>query len=229
MREERTTDEKLTDEALILALYHLVQDRTGEAAVGDRLKAMKLVFLANHAMFSERMKGLNCTFYRWDYGPMSNDVYAAWDHLKRAGLLDEEECIRVTARGAELASGFIREVLESEENRPFLRFLEDTARYWGKKSRSAILTSVYNMEITPLGEFIASRIEDMPRTAHLTEALDAGDAKAVINIEQGWLETLGLMLNPPAMESIVRAADDARAGRVVLGDDIWSEFESSTV
>ena len=134
MREERTHDEELTDEALILALYDPVQRRTGEAAVGDRLKAMKLVFLANYAMFSERMKGLNCTFYRWDYGPMSNDVYAAWQRLQRAGLLDEEECIRVTERGAELASAFIRDVLQSEENRPFLRCLEETARQWARKS-----------------------------------------------------------------------------------------------
>lgn len=229
MREERSDEEELADEALILALYHLVQNRTGEGSVGDRLKAMKLVFLANYAMFSERMKGFNCTFYRWEYGPMSNDVYAAWDQLKRAGLLDEEECISVTARGADLASSFIQDVLESEENRPFLRFLEDTARQWARKSRSTILTSIYNMEVTPLGEFRASRIRDMPLTAHLTEALDSGDANAVLHIEPGWMETLALAFNPESARSVERGTDDARAGRVVHGDAAWDAFESPAV
>src|SRR3972149_9168332 len=123
MREERTHEEILADEALILALYHLTQVEARTPEVGDRLKAMKLVFLANHSMLQRRAKGLNCTFYRWNYGPLSNEVYGAWTRLIQAGLLQEEERISVTPRGSDLAGAFIREVVADEGSRVFWRSL----------------------------------------------------------------------------------------------------------
>jgi hypothetical protein len=229
MREERTTDEELTDEVLILALYHLAQVEAKAPEVGDRLKAMKLVFLANHSMLQRRAKGLNCTFYRWNYGPLSNDVYVAWTRLIQAGLLQEEERISVTPRGSDLASAFIDEVLADEGNRMFLQFLQSTAQDWARKSSRSILNAVYAMEVAPVGGRTPVKVRDLPLSARVTKILEQSEARSALNVPDGWLETLGLMLNPPAMESIIRAADDARAGRVVLGDDIWAEFESSTV
>src|SRR3972149_10600872 len=103
MREERTRGEILADEALILALYPLTQVEARTPEVGDRLKAMKLVFLANHSMLQRRVKGLNCTFYRWNYGPLSNEVYGAWARLIHAGLMHETGLFSSTTMGLEVA------------------------------------------------------------------------------------------------------------------------------
>ena len=190
---------------------------------------MKLVFLANHSMLQRRAKGLNCTFYRWNYGPLSNDVYGAWARLIQAGLMQEEERISVTPRGSDLAGAFIDEVLADEGNRMFLQFLQSTAQDWARKSSRSILNAVYAMEVVPVGGRTPVKVRDLPLSAHITKIIESPEARSVLSVPEGWLETLGLMLHPPAMESIIRAADDARAGRVVLGNDIWAEFESSAV
>lgn len=227
MREERTPQEKLTDSALILSLYHLAQKRNREAVVGDRLKAMKLAFLANHAMFAHRAKGLNCTFYRWTWGPMSNDVYDAWSRLIGAGLLAEEERIAVTSLGARLAEEFVDDVLRAEENRFFFDQINGAAAEWGPKASQTILTFVYDMQVQPVGQRRAHKVRDLPLSCHLTEALDEKDASLVIDVPDSWLETLALTMSKPARESLHRAEDDAREGRIVLGNDVWSPFEPS--
>lgn len=230
MREERTADEALTDDALILALYALAQNEaareTRTDSVGDRLKAMKLVFLANSRMFNEGAKGLNCTFYRWQWGPMSNEVYMAWKRLAGAGLLTEEEEFQVTRKGRDLALAFLNDVLDQEENRYFLAIVEQTAKTWGSKTRADILQAVYQMEVTPVGLPVPVRVVDAPLTLHFTEVLDPSEARIAINVPDAWLETLALLINPNATNSILRAEEQAREGRVTT-DDIWSHFESA--
>jgi uncharacterized phage-associated protein len=229
VREERTQDEVIIDDALILALYSLAQDRSSQGTVGDRLKAMKLVFLANHDMFRQQAKGLNCTFFRWDWGPMSNEVYRAWEQLIYAGFLEEEEDLVVTPRGKEFAEAFLAEVLSLEENRFFLMAIRHIADEWGDKSRSEMLSAVYKVEISPVGSPLRMTVADAPRTIHFTEALDEHETKIALRVPEGWLETLALQLNPKATESVRRAQEDVREGRVIEGDEIWFRLESSSL
>jgi len=97
----------------------------------------------------------------------------------------------------------------------FLQFLQSTAQDWARKSSRSILNAVYAMEVVPVGGRTPVKVRDLPLSAHITKIIESPEARSVLSVPEGWLETLGLMLHPPAMESIFRAADDTRAGRVV--------------
>lgn len=98
MTDERTADERRTDAAVLLALWGKSALRPREDA-GDKLRQMKLAYLAAHALEADQVRALNLSFYRWTWGPMSNQVYAAWDTLIDSGLMDSEEHLVLTRRG----------------------------------------------------------------------------------------------------------------------------------
>lgn len=215
-RENRTISEKITDAALLLCLWDRSARQTTEGHVGDRLKAMKLAFVATHTMFERLHKGLNCTFYKWDYGPISNDVYQAWDTLKAGGLLREDEVLYLTSDGEDLAGEFWRDVLCSEGNEVFENALASVAGDWGGLRTSTILGRVYDMKVKPVGYARKMTVKDVPKTAHLTEALTKAEAEAMLLIDNGWIETLRIALNPQSAQSLACAVSEFARDEVVV-------------
>jgi hypothetical protein len=71
MRRERYDSERLSDNAVLLALWARVQESNGAETVGDRLKLMKLAFLAAYRLYQDRVKALNlqvfapCLWYNY--------------------------------------------------------------------------------------------------------------------------------------------------------------------
>src|SRR5437763_296743 len=106
MRHERTEDERLADNALLLTLWAEAQKRGPRETAGDRLKLMKLAFLAAYPLHLDGVKALNLAFYRYTHGPMASQVYDVWDDLIASRLLLEEEEFTVTAEGLRLAERF---------------------------------------------------------------------------------------------------------------------------
>jgi hypothetical protein len=166
---------------------------------------MKLAFVATHDMFSRRQKGLNCTFYKWRHGPLSNEVYHSWDMLKQSGFLREDEVIYLTSDGDGLAEELWRDVLCSKQNEVFAATITDVAKNMGALTTSTILSRVYDMKVTPIGYSHPMAIRDVPLTTHLTEALTTTEAREAIQFDQGWLETLRIALNPESAQSLACA------------------------
>ena len=92
----RTQPQRWADAAILLALWTKAAKKPLEDA-GDRLRLMKLAFLAAHDLHEQRFRALGLTFYRWKWGPLSNEVYEAWEMLTDAGLMEEEERFLITA------------------------------------------------------------------------------------------------------------------------------------
>lgn len=214
-REHRTPEEKLTDNALLLALMGQVSVTPDCPYVGDRLKVMKLAFLAAHRMFAARDKGLNFTFYRWKFGPVSNHVYEAWEVLTSASLLTEEEEFSLTRRGSTLAQAFWADVLSLPVNAPFANVIGDVAHKFGSWNHDDLMNEVYAMKVKPVRSTRQLLIRDVPERIHLTEALTSAEAKRELQVEQAWLETLAVALSPGNMQSIEKAVDDFARDRVL--------------
>jgi len=218
MRQDRTFEEILTDEILFLALV----DRIDELGyIGDRIKVQKMTFLSECQMFVQESKGFNFTFYRWNWGPMANGLYQAWDNLYRTGHLDEQEHFILTDAGRALAREFRHEVLEAEQNHFFWSIIDEVCQKHAKEPGGEIQEYVYKMKVVPIGYTSPMTIEDVPLTVHLIEALDEDEAKRVIAIDQGWLETLAIILHPENKASIEKAVRDFGEGRVLTHEEIW--------
>lgn len=211
----RTQPQRWTDAAILLALWTKAAKKPLEDA-GDRLRLMKLAFLAAHDLHEQRFRALGLTFYRWKWGPLSNEVYEAWEMLTDAGLMEEEERFLITAGGVELADHFAREVLGDESNDHVRRAVDRVAEAWsGRMAAKPLLDHVYGLRIRP-GD--GSR-KITVRSAGWGQRLIAppkGELSGSLDIGNAWIETLGLCFSPSHEAAVLKAEKDFRERRFVV-------------
>lgn len=226
MREWRTSEESIIDKALYLSLLDLVahQKDEGGTIVGNKIKCMKLPFLVEYPMFEKRSKVFNLTFFQYEYGPFSKHIYEVWGDLEGVGCLAfiDKNWIELKDEGHQIAHAFINEVLNKTENQIFLEQLQDVARKYGRLAPPAIMNVVYNMEVYVLDLGRMLKVRDAPMGVNLIYTLDDNEAKSKLKVDQGWLETLAIALNPANKRSVVRAIEDFHQGRVLTREEVWS-------
>jgi len=214
MSDHRTPDEQRTDAALLLALWARCAQHPREDA-GDKLRQMKLAFLAAHGLEKEGVRALNLSYYRWTWGPMSNEVYLAWEMLERAGLLENEEHFAFSRAGESLARDFYEDVLRDERNAVVHGVFGRVAGDWLEKPGTGqLLDAVYAMELTPIGSDQPRAVREIRKGEELLAPVAPNAARSVLYVDRGWLETLALTLVPGAAAPIHAAVADFRAGRV---------------
>lgn len=213
MSNDRTPDERRTDAALLLALWARSARNPREDA-GDKLRQMKLAFLAAHGLQKEGVRALNLSYYRWTWGPMSNEVYEAWHTLERVGLLENEEHFTLSRAGESLATAFYDEVLRHELNAPAREVIDRVSRDWvGQPDTAPLLDFVYAMTVTPAGGDHPLPIKDIRKGTNLLLPVDPQQARGTLYVDRGWLETLAIELKPASLAALQRAQLDFREGR----------------
>ena len=214
MSSSRAPNERRIDAALLLSLWAAASPRPREDA-GDKLRQMKLAFLAAHECASRDMAALHLSFFRWTWGPMSNEVYATWEDLLEAGLMESEEHFVLTRAGESLAEAFSAEVLRDERNISVRDVLEPIARKWAAHPTTApLLDYVYRLEVTAIGEDASRPIRDIPKGQELVKPVGPTKARSRLYVDGGWLETLALTLTPLAAAPLRGAIGDFRSGRI---------------
>ena len=213
----RNADERRSDAALLLALWaRSVADPCRDA--GGKPWQMKLAFLAALGLARGEVRALNLQFYRWTWGPLSNQVYEVWDDLEGAGLMCPEERFVFTGDGLALAEAFYEEVVCDERNIVVRETLDRVAGEWrGEPRTSDILDHVYAIEMAPLAGDVPAPVRAIPQGTELLEPVPPDRARGWLTIEPGWRETLALAMNPEARATLEAAIDDFRAGRIVAG------------
>ncbi len=213
----RNADERRCDATLLLTLWARSVE-TPHKDAGDRLWQMKLAFLAALGLSLGEVRALTLNFYRWTWGPLSNQVYEVWDDLEGAGLMCPEERFVVTRRGLELAEAFYAEVVCDERNVIVRETLDRVAGEWhGEPRTSDLLRQVYATEIIPLEGSNPAPVGAIQRGAELLEPVPTDRAKSSLTIEPGWRETLALLMNAEARATLDAAIADFREGRIVVG------------
>ena len=215
MRRERTDHERLSDNAVLLYLWARAQDQSSSEAVGDRLKLMKLAFLAAYPLFRGRVKALNLRFFRHTWGPYSVEVDNTWEDLKRCGLLLEEEVFSLTDDGRKLSSAFAIEVLARPENAGVLQSLDSVAAEHAPLDTAALLKRVYDMRCYTLGsQTTKQKVSAVPQGTEFTAILEEDQADQVLIVPPGWQITLELAFHPDALSNLQRGIEDTHEGRV---------------
>lgn len=210
----RTREDMVRDAALLLTLWARCSTAP-EKDLGDRLRLMKLAFLAQHRFVAARLRALNLSFYRWTWGPLSNEVYDAWNALTRAGLMEEDERFVLTPRGRSLAEAFFEEVVRAERNVMTRETIDAVAGRWRDAETPKLLDAVYGMSIVLPGENRARPVRSIEAGVELLRPLSPDEARVEFDIDSGWMETLAVMFNPASMRVIAEAEGDFRAGRVI--------------
>jgi hypothetical protein len=210
----RTPDERRVDAAILLTLWDQCAQQPSEDA-GDKLRQMKLAYLAALTLAEARIRALTLSFYRWTWGPMSNEVCEAWNDLERAGLMDGEEHWVVTRNGHSLAQAFYEEVVSDERNVALRSAIDDLAGEWrAQPATGPLLEFIYELPVTAIGEPNRAPIRGIRKGAELLEPVEPKEAGGSVFVNRGWLETLALTLRPGAATPVRLGIADFRAGRV---------------
>jgi hypothetical protein len=159
-------------------------------------------------MVEDEIKGFNYDFYRWNYGPMSNEVLQDLNWLTENGLLEKEPYfIGITSRGTELLNNCSALL---NRNKEFLEYIQKVIREFGPYTGSKIKTVVYGIPKMGERKLIA-------RTAHgekILQKLIIEEARKRFLIDDEWVESLSILLDKEARDSLMRGIQDAKEGRV---------------
>ncbi len=227
MREVRKPEEVVIDKALLLVLMDLAGSENQEAFVGDRLKCMKLPFFAANQMFEQKAKGFNLTFFRYEHGPLSKEVYSAWNHLSSLGLLVEDRNgFRVTQEGSTLAQAIFKDILSTQANRFFRESIENVALRYGRLSTPRIMQIAYDIEVCLPRSGNRMKIREVELGEDIILILDENEAKFTLELNTAWMETLAIELNPTNKEGLLRAFADYREGRILSHKEVWRNVPS---
>ena len=204
------------DAAILLTLWTSAAKKPWENA-GDRLRLMKLAFLATHDLREQRFRALGLKFYRWTWGPLSNEVYSTWEALAASGLMEEEERFIVTEDGAELAELFGREVIGNEPNAHVRQTIDRIAEEWaGRMATKPILDHVYRMKVRPVDGDKKITVKQASMGTRLTEPVEGSNLAGSFEISNAWIETLGQYFSPSNDAVLLRAERDFRERHFVV-------------
>jgi uncharacterized protein YwgA len=198
----------LIDLALSLRAIKKASDKTRFRGL---LMLQKIMFVAGYRYRASRERVLGQSFYRWDYGPMSDEVYEDFTTMGNLGLISgaKDEEITLTP---EAESVLTRLSPLFEENLGELSELDEVADQ--VKNLDSLMKYVYSMKVRVEELDRTMPMDEIPKGYELLSPLFDDEAEKKFKFDDAWLETFELMLDRKADREIKQAIDDARNGRV---------------
>lgn len=195
--------QEILDRFLSLYLFNEVSERSRMWGI---MKFMKLIFLSEKKMVEAQKEGFNHRFFRYDKGPLSTEVYTDYEVLQEQQLITDNGYY-ISDRG--------REVLEEsseliEENRSIFEEIDEVVEAFGGFSGSQLKNIVYDVEVDrlPTGETI--KVRDIPKNHDIIYRLPDELIREKFEIDEGWIDTLEIMMDQEARENLEGAMSDAK-------------------
>lgn len=195
----RTKLEALVDRILLL---YAVDRGNAYGSMDGPFKLMKIPFMAELESVQHGINTFNYTFYRYDHGPMTTEIYEDIEQLKAVGLLDvpDNKCaeIKLTAAGKKLFNT-INALLVA--NADVCAFIEDSAKKYAPLPFGELKSAVYDQRVRIGGKVV--RIGDVPHFCDVIGKLQDDDVKK-FQIDDDWVDTLWGYFNytPDELESM---------------------------
>jgi len=174
------------------------------------LMLQKIIFLCANKYRHNKYRVLNQSFYRWDYGPMSEEVYSDFGTLTELGLIEgDEEDTRLTEKGVALYKSIEEIFLEESDVVSVLDEVVDDV-----KNLNSLMKDVYSLDVyvEELDEIIP--MDAVEEGMHILTPLWEDEAIEIYKLKNEWIETLELMLDPVANIEIRKSIEDLKNGRI---------------
>lgn len=205
----RNKKQKMLD---ILLDLRAIQVASVKVKFDGLLMLQKIVFVAGERYRESHQRVLNQSFYRWDWGPMSEDVYEDFSQMKQLGLVqgEEDKEISLTAKGERVLDES-EEFFRSEQK--LVSKIDEVAA--SGKNLDALLKAVYSMRVYVDELDREVMISEVPKGTEMLAPLWGSEATEVLDLNEKWAETLDLLLDPEADSRIRKSMEDARKGRLL--------------
>lgn len=204
----RTKNDKFIDMLLTLEAIKIASKFTKNITI---LMIQKIIFLSADFYRENKLRVLSQSFYRWDYGPMSEEVYADFNSLSDQGFIqgDVTKDVHITNNGLKLLDAS-SELLEKEKR--FIEPLEEVAKNVTRLDE--LLKKVYAKKVYIEEMDKTLPIDKVPEGMHILTPMWRDEANESLILDKAWIETLELMLVPEVDAAIRKSIEDARKGRI---------------
>lgn len=211
MVSDRGDRDILIDNLLLMYLISKVRGNIG------RTKLQKLVYLIECIMAKNKLKTFNYNFYRWDYGPFTQEIFKDEESLVENGII-EDSSTKLTERGKRILREFDTLI---DENRQILNGIDRIIDKYGKLPLKIIKDIVYESVVIVDGK--PMRVIDAPMGADLKINISNDEAVDKFDISDEWLETFDILLDEEFSKSLDESIEDVRKGRIYRHDEVFSD------
>lgn len=208
-----TTEDMLSNEILLLYLIRRINEQDNFLGI---TKLQKFVYLIESIFYIDDTKSLKYPFFRWNFGPMSKEVYNECRNLAKNNLIEKTgrkiKHIKVTKRGEDIlsqCSDFF------DDNKHILKIVDKIVDKYSRYNTNELKNMIYNIKDPSLG----IRIKDVPQASDLLIGLF--DKEDIVNIDDGWKETLDILLDQEAYDSFIDSIHDAQLNKSIRCEELF--------
>ena len=196
IKEGRDLKEIISDHLLLLYLIK----KHGE--LSNRYlgitKLQKYTFLSEDAMNEDSIKGLNYNFFRYNYGPVSKQLYNDIKLFKELGLIHKEN-IKLTEKGEKIFQAF-EELYQ--KNKKITKKIDEQIQKLATMDTEEVKQYVYDLEKCVY--FLKMKIRDMPMFLDIISKLSEDKAQIRFDIDEEDIETLNILLDDETLDNILQ-------------------------
>jgi hypothetical protein len=185
----RTKKDALIDRLLML---FAIEAGNKYGHMDGSFKLMKIPFMAQLESTEQGVNTFNYTFYRYDHGPITTEIYEDASQLHKVGLLSapiKGKCPITTTQAGKNLIAELAEVFE--ENRRVCDFVEASAKAYAWMRFGDLKKKVYAREVEVEGSKI--KVADVPCLQTVLSKL-SGDVEH-FRLDDDWLDTIWGDLN----------------------------------
>jgi len=192
----------------LLLLLYTVECSGRRGYLYGRVKLQKLLHEAEKRMMAVGLRAFSYVFYRWKHGAYSPEADWGLEWLEKGGLVEvTDQEIMTTAEGRKVLED-VKQLLD--RNKKTLEIIDKVAEVHALDTGKMMKAIAYG---TPVPE-LAKRIKDIEKGEVVLRPVDKSRASSLFLIDDREIETLEILLDKEARESLQEAMDDARHGRV---------------
>ena len=169
-------------------------------------KLQKIIFAAQEEMARKGIYAVSGEFFRWDYGPMSREVYRTNDILVENNLV-KNGALTPNARGEAILREF-KYIIDN--NKDIFSIIDKCVDEFSPLSLSELKERIYSIMVVPLGFEHPIAIRDLP---HGTTIL-RNQGFSSLDIDSDDIETIEICISEEMHQSVLNGIEDAKSGRM---------------
>ncbi|MGA2973101.1 MAG: hypothetical protein ABSE39_10865 [Candidatus Bathyarchaeia archaeon] len=191
-------------------MLYTVYKASVRGVLPGKVKLLKLLYEAQEEMAKAGIRGLTFNFYRWDYGPLSNEALSDFEYLLANELIyyrQEPWEIGYTSRGGVV----LKESSDLlKQNQEIVALIDKVVQRHLFQSGTQVRGEIYDHRI-PGGK---RKVGEAEMGETLLKPMERDKARQIARIDEDWEDTLYLLMNKRSMEALKESRDDIKHGRI---------------
>lgn len=207
---KRTEKDKIIDRFITL---YVLTNAPKHTKLG-RVQLQKILFLSEWKMISQKMKGLNYNYIKFEHGPYSPELQADMDRFAKLGET-QSSTLRPTEKGFHVVDDFANVI---SDNKPFFDIVDKYTHTCTSVELQTLLDKVYSLR-HPMRPNMT--IAQTPLRTPLLYPIDESNTEVAFAIRKSDLEDLAMSLDQKIVKKLEDGLNDLKNGRLVSHRELF--------